>query len=267
MVRRRRFTEQTTSTLVSAATIIDVDSANLSSMTVTLTARPDGNAVESLSLTSAASTAASGAKLDGGLHASTGVLSISRLRQPRDLPDRPARRANNNGSDAPTTTDRSVTVIVNDGDNSVSRTVTIGITAVNDNPVLGGAGNTVAYTEQQASAVVINSALTVADADSANLTGATVTISAGFVAGDVLGFGDQNGITGSYDLSTRVLTLSGSTTLANYQTALRSVTFSSTSDHPTSGGNATRTISWAANDGAGATISARASPARSTSLR
>ena len=77
-----------------------------------------------------------------------------------------------------------------------------------------------------------------------------MSISAGFFAGDTLNFTNQNGITGSYNGSTGVLTLTGSASLANYQTALRSITFSSTSDNPTSFGTDTsRTITWTANDG------------------
>ena len=34
------------------------------------------------------------------------------------------------------------------------------------------------------------------------LTGATVTISTGFIAGDTLNFTNQNGITGSYNAAT-----------------------------------------------------------------
>ncbi len=54
---------------------------------------------------------------------------------------------------------------------------------------------------------------------------ATVTISSGFQSNqDTLAFTDQNGITGSF--SGDVLTLSGTTTVANYQTAFRTVTYS-----------------------------------------
>jgi hypothetical protein len=129
-----------------------------------------------------------------------------------------------------------------------SGSLLITINAVNDAPVLGGAGNTVSYTEN-AAGVVVDAALTVADADSANLTGAAVSIGTGRVTGDALGFATQNGITGSYDGATGVLTLSGAATVADYQTALRSITFSSTSDDPTS---SARTISFVVNDGAGA---------------
>ena len=89
------------------------------------------------------------------------------------------------------------------------------------------------------------------DADNQNLASATVSISSGFFAGDTLNFTDQNGITGSYNSGTGVLTLTGSASVGNYQTALRSITFSSTSDNPTNFGTDTsRTISWTANDGA-----------------
>src|SRR3569623_1286675 len=71
------------------------------------------------------------------------------------------------------------------------------------------------------------------------------------VDGDTLNFTDQNGISGSYDSGTGVLTLTGTSSVANYQAALRSITFSSASDNPTSfGTNASRTITWQVNDGA-----------------
>jgi hypothetical protein len=48
--------------------------------------------------------------------------------------------------------------------------------------------------------VVVDAGLTVTDPDSANLTGATVAITTGCLpAEDVLGFVNQNGITGSYN--------------------------------------------------------------------
>ena len=73
----------------------------------------------------------------------------------------------------------------------------------------------------------------------------------GLFAGDTLKFTNQNGIIGSYDSGTGVLTLSGSASVANYQTALRSITFSSPSDNPTNfGSDPSRTITWQANDGA-----------------
>ena len=69
------FTEQTPVLIAPVGTLTDADSANLSSLQVTLTARPDGNAMESLSLNGAAATAAAG--LTVNYTAGTGVLSIT----------------------------------------------------------------------------------------------------------------------------------------------------------------------------------------------
>jgi len=103
-----------------------------------------------------------------------------------------------------------------------------------------------AFTENGAAAS-IDPGLTVTDADSPNLAGATVTISAGYVSGeDVLAFVNQNGISGAWNATTGVLTLTGSSTVANYQAALRSVTYVDSSDAPST---APRTISVVANDG------------------
>jgi hypothetical protein len=73
-----------------------------------------------------------------------------------------------------------------------------------------------------------------------------VRIAAGFQAGDALSFTSGNGITGGYDSSTGVLTLAGSATPAQYQDALRSVTFSTPSQSPGS----SRTVEFKVNDGA-----------------
>ncbi|HEX4144305.1 MAG TPA: choice-of-anchor D domain-containing protein [Pirellulales bacterium] len=91
------------------------------------------------------------------------------------------------------------------------------------------------------SAVAVDAGVTVSFSG-ADLTGATVTISSGTLqTGDTLQFTNQNGITGSY--FSGVLTLSGSATAAQYQTALQSVTFSTTSGNTT-----TRSISIVAVD-------------------
>jgi len=106
------------------------------------------------------------------------------------------------------------------------------------------AGGSVTYTGP--SAVVLDQTVTVSDPDSGgDLTGATVSIGAGFSAGDALVFTDQNGISGAYNAAVGVETLTGVATLANYQTALESVAFDTTSPV-----ESVRTINWNANDGA-----------------
>ena len=63
-------------------------------------------------------------------------------------------------------------------------------------------------------------------ADNSTMSGATVTITNVVSAQDVLAFTTQNGISGSWNAATGVLTLSGSSSVANYETALRSITYS-----------------------------------------
>ena len=96
-------------------------------------------------------------------------------------------------------------------------------------------------------ATAIDDGVTVDDFDSVNLTGATVSITAGFVnSEDVLGFIDQSGIVGTYDSNAGVLTLSGTAPVADYQAALRSVTYHNTNPAPTFGD---RTVTMAVTDG------------------
>ena len=102
------------------------------------------------------------------------------------------------------------------------------------------------YTENQA-AMAVSPGLTLTDIDSPTMTHATVAVATGFAAGqDVLGFANQNGISGAYDASTGVLNLSGSATQAQYQAALRSVAYSNSSDSPST---ADRTINFTVDDG------------------
>lgn len=128
---------------------------------------------------------------------------------------------------------------------SAAQSFTITVNPQNDSPAVTTTVGSLSYTENDPP-TAIDPGLTVTDNDSTNLTGATVAITAGFVsAQDALAFTNQLGITGIYNSGTGVLTLTGTTTVANYQTALRSVTYQNSSDNPT----ASRTVSFTANDG------------------
>src|SRR5205085_1771817 len=95
--------------------------------------------------------------------------------------------------------------------------------------------------------VAVDPGVTASDVDSASFTGATVQITSGYAGSqDQLAFTDQNGITGSYDSPTGVLTLSGTASVADYQTALQSVTYENTSDSPSTD---TRTVTFQVDDG------------------
>jgi hypothetical protein len=114
-------------------------------------------------------------------------------------------------------------------------------------PILSNIETTPLTYEGGTGAVQVTASLTVFSADATTLAGATVTISSGLESGDSLGFNNQNsiGITGSYSASTGVLSLTGTSSLANYQTALRLVTY-----HDSGTAAGTRTISFQVNDGA-----------------
>ncbi len=63
---------------------------------------------------------------------------------------------------------------------------------------------------------------------------------------DVLAFTNTANITGTWDATTGTLTLAGTDTVANYQAALRAVTYQNTSQNPSA---LTRTVSFTVNDG------------------
>jgi VCBS repeat-containing protein len=144
----------------------------------------------------------------------------------------------------------SFTVTVWDGDgNPVSQTFAVNITGADDAPVLDVDG--VASYSLGGPAVAVDPSITITDVDSQTLSGATVQITANRQSGDVLNFSSQSGITGSYNDTTGLLTLMGAATLAQYEAALESITFGSTSSSTLS-----RTISFQVTDSAGATSAA-----------
>ena len=64
-------------------------------------------------------------------------------------------QANDNPTNFGANLTRTISWVANDGAaNSNTGTTTINITAVNDAPVIGGAGNTIGYTEQNAAVTV-----------------------------------------------------------------------------------------------------------------
>ncbi len=99
-------------------------------------------------------------------------------------------------------------------------------------PSLANAGSPATY-HPSGAAVDIAPLLSVTDTGATTIASATVVISGGFLAGDALNFTNQNGITGSYNGATGVLALTGTASLANYQTALDAVTFTSVAADPT----------------------------------
>lgn len=130
-----------------------------------------------------------------------------------------------------------------------SGTIEVTVSPVNDPPVITGSSSIVIYTT---GTVAVDNAISVSDPDNIQLSSATVSITSNFVsAQDVLAFTNQLGITGVYNSSTGVLTLTGVASLADYATALRSVTYANLEQFPST---LTRTISFVVNDGSANSI-------------
>jgi VCBS repeat-containing protein len=115
---------------------------------------------------------------------------------------------------------------------TASKTANITVTSIDDAPVLTASATGTEMLTGTARAIAPG--LTITDVDSTILSGAKVSVS-NLKSGDLLDVSGTlpAGITASYSASTGVLTLSGSASLADYQAALRAVTFDTTSTDTT----------------------------------
>ncbi|WP_292840165.1 DUF4114 domain-containing protein, partial [Nostoc sp. NMS8] len=230
------YSENDPATIIdSGITVTDVDSTSLSSATITIS---NGFVATEDSLAFTNQNTITGSYTNGVLTL-TGSATVAQYQTALQSV------TYQNSSDNPSTTPRTISFVVNDGSlNSTAVTRDINLTAVNDAPVTTATNSALTYTEN-AAATIIDPGITVTDIDSTSLSSATITISNGFVATeDSLAFTNQNTITGSY--TNGVLTLTGSATVAQYQTALQSVTYQNSSDNPST---TPRTISFVVNDG------------------
>ncbi len=226
--------------ITSTITATDADNTNLASAVISISANYQ-NGEDVLSFTNTAS-------ITGSWNASTGQLTLSGSATIASY--RSALRAvrYTNNSATPSNLTRTVTFMVNDGtDNSNTQSRNISVTGTNNPPVLASIeSTTLAYTEGDGP-VNITSTLTATDADNTNLASAVITISANYQNGeDVLSFTNANGITGTWNAAAGQLTLSGSSSVANYRAALRAVRYTNSSATPS---NLTRTVTFMVNDG------------------
>ena len=174
-------------------------------------------------------------------------------------------------SGSPVTSPRVASFSVTDGlstSNIVTRNTIV--TAVNQPPSLTSIETTPLFSKANDPAFPpqpISNTLLVGDPDSNNLTGATVQITSGYEndanGTDVLAFANQLGITGSFNAATGMLTLSGTSSVSNYRTALRSVTFSTSGPAPST---ATRTLTIYAMDDYSPTPAASLSATRTVTV-
>jgi PKD repeat protein len=119
------------------------------------------------------------------------------------------------------------------------------ITAKNDAPVIVSLGEPGTYTEQGMPAQIMLSPV-IQDVDTTYLENARIVISQNYHSGDILNFEASAKISGLFMPETRTLQLTGIDSIAAYQTALQSVTYSNTSDNPNP---LPRTFSITVNDG------------------
>jgi hypothetical protein len=232
------------------ATVSDMDNVNLTSMTVTIT-----NLLDAGYETLAANAGATG--ITASYNSTTGVLTLSGSSSVANYQTVLRTITYNNTDLNPTTTSRAINFVANDGQgNSTTATTTVSILAVNDPPAIDLNGATAGYNysatfTEDGGAIAIEAAdATVSDMDNVNLVSMTVTITnlldAGFET--LAANAGATGITVSYNSVTGVLTLSGSSSVANYQTVLRTITYNNTDQNPTT---TSRAISFVANDGLG----------------
>ncbi len=134
-----------------------------------------------------------------------------------------------------------------------SDTVSITVNQDNDAPVVTASGGATSYTEQ-ATATVIDNALTLVDPDGFDGTDPSdqyvgvVQITGNYEAADILGFTNTSKIQGNLSGDTLTLTVIGgqTATVAEFEAALRTVTFYSGSDTPS---ELDRTITFSFDDG------------------
>lgn len=261
------YTENDPATIIdSGATASDVDSADFNNGALTVDFSANGTMQDRLAIfhqgTGAGQIGVSGPDVTyggviigaftGGMDGSTPlVITFNASSTPASAQALMRNITYENVSDAPSTLDRTVRFVLTDGDGETSNTATktIGVTAVNDAPTITNSGDARAY-PIGSPATAIDTSLTVSDPDSGTLTGGTVTISSGYASGqDVLAFTNQSGINGSWSSGTGVLTLSGTATIAQYQTALRSITFQTSA-----GSSGLRLIAFQISDGTASSL-------------
>jgi len=186
--------------------------------------------------------------ISGGWTSATGTLSLSGSSSITNYITALRSVTYQNTSNDPSTSTRTVSFTVNDGDNtSDPLTRDINVTAINSKPVLSAIeASPLSYTEDDPP-ITITSLIDLTDPDDDNMESADIQITSGYASTeDVLSFTPVGGISGGWTSATGTLSLSGVDSKANYETALRSVTYQNTSENPSI---STRTIAFTVNDG------------------
>ena len=194
----------------------DGDDANLEGATVQISAATLQSGEDQLVFTNQNG-------ITGSYVAATGVLSLTGVSSLANYQSALRSVRYNNTAPIPNTAPRTITMLVTDGESPSGTTLTTLNISVSLAPVLTGSNPNTTFTPATGP-IVIDGGITASDADNSTLQGATIRIT-NFIAQDQLLFTSQNGISGTYDGSTGILSLTGTSSIANYQTALRSIQF------------------------------------------
>src|SRR5690606_16960187 len=224
------FTENGAAVAVDGSlTLSDVDNTTIAGSTVQITGNY-ANGQDTLSFTNQNG-------ITGSWDATAGTLTLTGTATVAQYQAALRSITYSNSSDNPSTSARTVSFTVSDGTaSSTAATRGVTVTAVNDAPVVTTTSGNASFTENGA-AVAVDGSLTLSDVDNTTISGATVQITGNYANGqDTLSFTNQNGITGSWDDTTGTLTLTGTATVAQYQAALRSITYSNSSESPSTSG-------------------------------
>ncbi len=228
------------------ATLIDTSNVYLASLTVTLVTPSDG-LLEVLAANTTGTPITSSYAMNG-LNA---VLTLSGLGTVAQYEQVLRTVTYDNMADLPTIQSRLIKVVANDGTfNSSERLTTLNVIAVNGKPKITTTSGVTPYVRGNLAGAVVDAGLTVSDPGGVQFQSATIAITSGFVPGiDRLSYNGAGGIPSSFNATTGVLTLTGFTSIANYQTALRAIKFVTLS----SAAIGPRTISFSVRDVTAAT--------------
>src|ERR1700722_13165940 len=258
-------------TLLSATpSITDPDNTHLASATVQITggtftdppSDESSAADDHLTIGGASSGFVSGTGISFSYSSASETLTLTGYDTPADYATALAavqyNTTGHNPTDYGSDTTRVITWQVNDGAlgnpvgafNVTSTTLTV--VGINDPPTLTNLANAT-YTEE-GPFKALSPSVTVADVDDLDLKDATVAIVGGPFAndGDVLAATTTNtSITASYNSTSETLILSGTDTLAHYQSVLASVTFHAGENPTNFESDQTRIVTWVAQDPSG----------------
>ena len=189
--------------------------------------------------------------ITGSFNASTGTLTLSGTSSVSNY--RTALRSVTFSTSGPavSSVNRTLTIIATNDympapGISLPTTRTVTVLTTNLPPGLTGISSTALSYTRGTTAVVVAPSAYILDPDSINMAGMTVQITASYQAGlDALAASNVAGITQSFNAATGTLTLTGVSSIANYQAAIRSITFKTTLAANTQ----TRTLTFIVNDG------------------